>query len=52
MTSADYSAVRKKLTLPNSLIDRIDRCVATNPEFKRRSGFLAQAALERISAIR
>jgi predicted RNase H-like HicB family nuclease len=36
------------VTLPKSLIDRIDRCVATNPEFKSRSGFLAQAALARI----
>ncbi|AOR62931.1 type II toxin-antitoxin system HicB family antitoxin [Pectobacterium wasabiae] len=36
------------VTLPKSLIDRIDRCVASNPEFKSRSGFLAQAALERI----
>lgn len=40
------------VTLPRSLIDRIDRCVASNPEFKSRSGFLAQAALERISAAR
>ncbi|MEC5319514.1 type II toxin-antitoxin system HicB family antitoxin [Brenneria populi subsp. brevivirga] len=40
------------VTLPKSLIDRIDRCVASNPEFKSRSGFLAQAALERISSIR
>lgn len=38
------------VTLPRSLIDRIDRCVASNPEYKSRSGFLAQVALERISA--
>ncbi|WHP30340.1 type II toxin-antitoxin system HicB family antitoxin [Trabulsiella odontotermitis] len=37
------------VTLPKSLIDRIDRCVARHPEFKSRSGFLAQAALERIT---
>lgn len=37
------------VTLPKSLIERIDRCVATHPEFKSRSGFLAQAAIERIS---
>lgn len=37
------------VTLPKSLIDRIDRCVASNPEYKSRSGFLAQVALERIS---
>ena len=40
------------VTLPKSLIDRIDRCVASNPEFKSRSGFLAQAALERVTATR
>lgn len=37
------------VTLPKSLIDRIDRCVATHPEYKSRSGFLALVALERIS---
>ncbi|WP_343551271.1 type II toxin-antitoxin system HicB family antitoxin [Pantoea sp.] len=37
------------VTLPKLLIDRIDRCVATHPEFKTRSGFLAQVALERIA---
>nr|WP_024965889.1 type II toxin-antitoxin system HicB family antitoxin [Pantoea sp. IMH] len=37
------------VTLPKSLIDRIDRCVASHPEYKSRSGFLAQVALERIS---
>ncbi|ATZ93990.1 type II toxin-antitoxin system HicB family antitoxin [Dickeya fangzhongdai] len=45
-------AEKINVTLPKSLIDRIDRCVASNPEFKSRSGFLAQAALERISSIR
>lgn len=40
------------VTLPKSLIDRIDRCVATHPEFKSRSGFLAQVALERITTTR
>lgn len=40
------------VTLPKSLIDRIDRCVATQPEYKSRSGFLAQAALARISTPR
>lgn len=33
------------VTLPKSLIDRIDRCVGTYPEVKSRSGFLAQAAI-------
>lgn len=37
------------VTLPKVLIDRIDRCVARHPEFKSRSGFLAQAAIERIT---
>jgi predicted RNase H-like HicB family nuclease len=37
------------VTLPKSLIDRIDRFVATHPEFKSRSGFLAQVAIERIA---
>ncbi|PWC10922.1 hypothetical protein B4923_15535 [Brenneria roseae subsp. americana] len=45
-------AEKINVTLPKSLIDRIDRCVASNPEFKSRSGFLAQAALERISSVR
>ncbi|ATA25796.1 hypothetical protein BIY26_18015 [Brenneria goodwinii] len=45
-------AEKINVTLPKTLIDRIDRCVASNPEFKSRSGFLAQAALERISSIR
>lgn len=40
------------VTLPKLLIDRIDRCVATHPEFKTRSGFLAQVALERIAKTR
>lgn len=39
------------VTLPKSLIDRIDRCVSTHPEFKSRSGFLAQVALERIAKV-
>lgn len=38
------------VTLPRSLIDRIDRCVASHPEYKSRSGFLSQVALERITA--
>ncbi|BES86731.1 hypothetical protein PEC302107_32850 [Pectobacterium araliae] len=40
------------VTLPKSLIDHIDRCIASNPEFKSRSGFLAQVALGRISSSR
>ena len=45
-------AEKINVTLPKSLIDRIDRCVASHPEFKSRSGFLAQAALECISSVR
>lgn len=45
-------SISDNVTLPKSLIDRIDCCVASNPEFKSRSGFLAQAALERMSSMR
>ncbi|WP_315708501.1 type II toxin-antitoxin system HicB family antitoxin [Brenneria uluponensis] len=45
-------AEKINVTLPKVLIDRIDRVVASHPEFKSRSGFLAQAALERITVIR
>lgn len=36
------------VTLPSLLIRRIDELVARNPEYKTRSGFLAQVATERI----
>ena len=36
------------VTLPILLIRRIDEFVATHPEYKTRSGFLAEASLERI----
>ncbi|WGE32541.1 type II toxin-antitoxin system HicB family antitoxin [Actinobacillus genomosp. 2] len=36
------------VTLPSLLIRRIDELVARNPEYKTRSGFLAQIATERI----
>lgn len=45
-------AEKINVTLPKSLIDRIDRCVVSNPEFKSRSGFRAQVAFERITASR
>lgn len=38
------------VTLPSLLIRRIDELVARNPEYKTRSGFLAQVATERIFA--
>lgn len=36
------------VTLPALLIRRIDELVARNPEYKTRSGFLAQVATERV----
>ncbi|EXI61645.1 hypothetical protein MHD_05605 [Mannheimia granulomatis] len=36
------------VTLPTLLIRRIDELVARNPEYKTRSGFLAQVATERV----
>ncbi|SQI38620.1 Uncharacterised protein family (UPF0150) [Leminorella richardii] len=44
-------AEKINVTLPKRLIAKIDRLVATRPEFKSRSGFLTQAALERISIV-
>lgn len=38
-------AEKINVTLPASLITRIDRFVSTHPEYKTRSGFLATAAL-------
>lgn len=37
------------VTLPEILIRKIDRVVANNPEYKTRSGFLAQAAMHEIA---
>lgn len=42
-------AEKINVTLPKRLIVKIDRLVSAHPEFKSRSGFLTQAALERIS---
>lgn len=44
---AQYLGKAEKInvTLPASLITRIDRFVSTHPEYKTRSGFLATAAL-------
>lgn len=36
------------ITLPSLLIRRIDEFVATHPEYKSRSGFLAKVATDRI----
>ena len=33
-----------KVTLPHLLITKIDKVVATNPKYKTRSGFLAEAS--------
>lgn len=38
------------VTLPSLLIRRIDELVARHPEYKTRSGFLAQVATERVFA--
>lgn len=42
-------AEKINITLPSSLIRRIDDFVAHHPEFRSRSGFIAQSALERIT---
>ncbi len=39
------------VTLPEALIKRIDNTVARLPEYKSRSGFLAQAALHELGRI-
>lgn len=41
-------ATKLNVTLPASLIRRIDDFVATHPEYKSRSGFLAKTALEKL----
>lgn len=42
-------AEKINITLPGSLIRRIDDFVACHPEYRSRSGFLAQSALDRIT---
>lgn len=41
-------AEKINVTLPSSLIHRIDSFVSTHPEYKSRSGFLASTALEKL----
>lgn len=41
-------AEKINVTLPSSLINRIDRYVSQHPEYKSRSGFLASTALEKL----
>lgn len=41
-------AEKINVTLPSSLIRRIDDFVAHHPEYRSRSGFLAQTALDRL----
>lgn len=41
-------AEKINVTLPSSLIHRIDAYVSTHPEYKSRSGFLASTALEKL----
>lgn len=45
-------AEKINVTLPASLIRRIDEYVAHHPEYRSRSGFLAQTALDRITHAR
>lgn len=42
-------AEKINITLPASLIRRIDEFVARHPEYRSRSGFIAQSALDRIT---
>lgn len=42
-------AEKINITLPASLIRRIDEFVLRHPEYRSRSGFLAQSALDRIT---
>lgn len=42
-------AEKINITLPASLIRRIDDFVARHPEYRSRSGFIAQSALDRIT---
>lgn len=42
-------AEKINITLPASLIRRIDEFVSRHPEYRSRSGFLAQSALDRIT---
>ena len=39
------------VTLPSSLIRRIDAIVAAHPEYKSRSGFLAQSAIAKLTTL-
>ncbi|HHF7319064.1 type II toxin-antitoxin system HicB family antitoxin [Haemophilus influenzae] len=43
-------AEKINVTLPSLLIKRIDRFVATHPEYKNRSNFLAQVATNKLLA--
>lgn len=41
-------AEKINITLPRKLIKEIDRVVASNPKYKSRSGFLAEASIEKV----
>lgn len=43
-------AEKINVTLPSLLIKRIDSFVATHPEYKNRSNFLAQVATNKLLA--
>lgn len=44
-------AEKINITLPSRLIRRIDAFVAQNPQYKSRSGFLAQVASDKVFAM-
>ena len=49
VTRFEGKAEKINITLPASLIRRIDDFVARHPEYRSRSDFLAQSALDRIT---
>ncbi|OCF97147.1 hypothetical protein A9G08_09920 [Gilliamella sp. wkB195] len=44
-------AEKINITLPRKLLKEIDRIVANNPQYKSRSGFLAEVSMEKIVKI-
>lgn len=44
-------AEKINITLPRKLLKEIDRIVANNPQYKNRSGFLAEVSMEKIVKI-
>lgn len=44
-------AEKINITMPRKLLKEIDRIVANNPQYKSRSGFLAEVSMEKIVKI-